>query len=400
MEISPGAQPNATIPLRRPLSNLYPATVRWIYLDVQSMGLLPETAREHALDSLDAQLMADPEAQGSSEESCRRQFAALVGSTVRNVALSRSFAHALVQVARQLRPRRGGNLVMCSALSSPSFSAFWRGYAARNNLALREAGLEHGGPPGSGVAGLIDAKTCVVALPALSHARALRLPLAEIGAACRARGVFFAVDATSCAGVLRLQMEASGIDALVVAAEKNALGLRGTGFTCIARSGADRTADARWQSLWPAAGPAQWLRAHESGEDDASGSNVAESDPVMLAVANTAMGALLDCGLEHIESHAMCLAEQLRKSLEELGLAVDRPLQAAQRSHVVVVGPAGSALDGELPDSAMQALAAELTAGRVRFGVCAGQLQFGFHLYNGVRDVMDVRRIAAQFLQG
>jgi hypothetical protein len=62
----------------------------------------------------------------------------------------------------------------------------------------------------------------------------------------------------------------------------------------------------------------------------------------------------------------------------------------------VAVG-AGMALpDGVIATPDLTELAGQLTAGRVRYAVCGGQLQFGFHLYNRLRDVMDVRRIIAQ----
>ena len=55
------------------------------------------------------------------------------------------------------------------------------------------------------------------------------LPAAEIGAICRARGIRFILDTAQTAGILPLNMEAMGVDALAFTGHKGLLGPQGTG---------------------------------------------------------------------------------------------------------------------------------------------------------------------------
>jgi selenocysteine lyase/cysteine desulfurase len=55
------------------------------------------------------------------------------------------------------------------------------------------------------------------------------LPAARIGAACRKRGIRFILDTAQTAGVLPIDMEAMGIDALAFTGHKGLLGPQGTG---------------------------------------------------------------------------------------------------------------------------------------------------------------------------
>lgn len=56
------------------------------------------------------------------------------------------------------------------------------------------------------------------------------LPIAEIGRACRERGIFFAVDAAQSAGILPINMKEMCIDFLCVAAHKGLYAPMGTGI--------------------------------------------------------------------------------------------------------------------------------------------------------------------------
>ena len=71
-----------------------------------------------------------------------------------------------------------------------------------------------------------------VRLVVLTHASNVcgtLMPIAEMGALCRARGVFFCVDAAQTAGVFPIDMAAMGIDALAFPGHKGLLGPQGIG---------------------------------------------------------------------------------------------------------------------------------------------------------------------------
>lgn len=367
--------------LIRPLSDLFPATSRWIYVDAASSGLLPETARERVSGVLEAQLLASfgENHALSMLQSCREFFARLIRATATDIQLFSSSAGALDAVAARLDLRHCSNLVLCTALSRPSFAAYWREQARSHSLELREVAIDADGFAVAHLKVLVDGGTALVALPAVSHARGWRLPLADIGSLCRARNVFFLVDGSASVGILGIDVLREGINGLIVAADGNALGVHGSAFLFV---------DETWGG---AADP--FLRRRRPRDRRPEMPHL-----LSLAVAHEALRVIDGCGVAEVERHALGLAERLRTGLEELGMPVERPGIGGQLSHVAAVGEAAGEVDSALLDHGLLKFGEQLASGRVRFTVRGGQLQFGFHLYNRLRDVMDVRRIAAQSL--
>lgn len=368
--------------LIRPLSDLFPATARWIYIDAATSGLLPETARERVAAVFEAQLVASfgENHALSMAQSCREFFARLIHAVAADIGLFASSVEALDSIAGRLVPRqRSSNLVLCTALSRPSFAAYWRRFAQRHGLEIREAAFDATGFLVAPLGKLIDSETLMVAMPALSHARGWRLPIAEIGSLCRERNATFLVDGSASVGIIRTDVVRDGVGGLFVAAEGNALGVHGLAFACLHED---------------------WGKSGDPFSRHRKASDYRTETPhlLSLAAAQEVLRIFDECGAAEIERHAVELAEQLRRALEELGMPVERPQISGQLGHVAAIGVAGEAVDKSLRDPGLRKFAEQLTSGRVRYAVRCGQLQFGFHLYNRLRDVMDVRRIAVQSL--
>jgi cysteine desulfurase/selenocysteine lyase len=368
--------------LIRPLSDLFPATARWIYIDAATSGLLPETAKERVSAVFEAQLVASfgENHALSMAQSCREFFARLIHAAAADIGLFASSVEALDSIAVRLEPRQqSGNLVLCTALSRPSFAAYWRNFAQRHGLEIREAAFDAGGFLLAPLEKLIDSATLLVAMPALSHVRGWRLPVSEIGNLCRERNVVFLVDGSASVGIIRTDVVRDGIDGLFVAAEGNALGVHGLAVACLD------------EACGSSADP--FLRRVKASEYRKEMPHL-----LSLAAAQEVLRILDECGATKIERHAFELAEQLRLALEELGMPVERPQISGQLAHVAAIGVPVESADTSLRDPGLRRFTEQLTSGRVRYAVRGGQLQFGFHLYNRLRDVMDVRRIAVQSL--
>ena len=108
--------------------------------------------------------------------------------------------------------------------------------------ALEARGVRHTlvqGDPGSGVvtaaqvAEALEPETCLVVCTHVSNVTGTQMPVEEIGALCRTRGIPFLVDASQSAGVCELDMEAMGIDLLACPGHKGLLALPGTGLLCL-----------------------------------------------------------------------------------------------------------------------------------------------------------------------
>jgi len=61
-------------------------------------------------------------------------------------------------------------------------------------------------------------------------------PIAEIGKICKEAGVIFAVDASQSAGLIKIDMQAMGIDVLAFTGHKCLMGPTGTGGLCVSES--------------------------------------------------------------------------------------------------------------------------------------------------------------------
>ena len=79
------------------------------------------------------------------------------------------------------------------------------------------------------LAKLAEPATKAVVLLHASNVCGTVLPAAQVGAFCRARGLRFILDTAQTAGVLPLDMEALGVDALAFTGHKGLLGPQGTG---------------------------------------------------------------------------------------------------------------------------------------------------------------------------
>ena len=79
------------------------------------------------------------------------------------------------------------------------------------------------------VARLINRRTRAVICTAASNVCSVRLPLAEIGALCRRRGLVFIVDGAQGAGHFPINMKEQSIDALALPGHKGLYGPQGSG---------------------------------------------------------------------------------------------------------------------------------------------------------------------------
>lgn len=91
------------------------------------------------------------------------------------------------------------------------------------------------------VGGRVKKNTRAIVCTHASNICSLTLPVAELGALCRARGLYFIVDAAQSAGHLPLHMERMKIDALAAPAHKGLYGIPGCGILAVGERVLPRT---------------------------------------------------------------------------------------------------------------------------------------------------------------
>lgn len=158
------------------------------------------------------------------ERRLRGQLAALIGGAPDEVALLKNTSEGLSLVAMGL-PWRAGERIVTTNREFPSNRLPWLATAARG-VALVEVDIAVDDPEAALIAAL-DARTRVLAVSAVQFGDGLRLDLARLGAACRANGTLFVVDAIQQIGALPFDVGAAQADIVVADGHKWMLGPEG-----------------------------------------------------------------------------------------------------------------------------------------------------------------------------
>ena len=222
-----------------------------------------------------------------------------------------------------------------------------------------------------------------------SNICSVTLPLAEIGALCKEKGLLFIVDAAQSAGHLPIDMQKMGIHALAVPAHKGLLGIQGCGILALAEGILPQTiieGGSGVQSLSPTM-PEEPPERYEAGTLPL---------PAICALSG-GISFLEDYGVENIEMHLQELFFAARERLESID-----GIEIYQKEH------AGAVLLFNKSGTSSVGLAATLDkAGiAVRAGLhCAplahraletptgGAVRISFGLFNTVRELDRLWRV-------
>jgi selenocysteine lyase/cysteine desulfurase len=162
----------------------------------------------------------------ATEARLRTQLADLVNAgSPDDIALLKNTSEALSVVAHGF-PWQAGDNVVTSDEEFPSNRIVWQSLQARG-VALRQVPLKGNPDPEAALLAALDSHTRLLAISSVEYASGLRLDLARLGAACRARGVALCVDAIQGLGVFAHDVAAQHIDFLMADGHKWLLGPEG-----------------------------------------------------------------------------------------------------------------------------------------------------------------------------
>lgn len=380
----------------------FPALERLAYLDLAARGVLSgETEAAVNAHLRDAAAGAiDKERLFRETEQARGRFAALINAEPDEVTFTKNTSEGLNALATALQWRRGDNVVLCPALEHPNNVYLW--------LALRRQGVEvrafapdSGRMPLERMIAAMDARTRLVSASSVSFSPGYRTDIDRLGAACRARGALFLVDAAQSAGVLHTDVRRMPIDALATSTQKGLLALYGMGFLYVRRTLADTLVPASIARFGIDVG----ANAHESdlGSQElkllpgARRFDLGNYNYAGVCAVNASLKLLAEYGTQAIERHVLALARALAGGLRELGLPVHGPSGGADDSHIVCLGYYGDERRNGYSDDELQSLYAHLGLNGVRLSMRRGLLRFSFHLYNDRRDVERVLALVREW---
>jgi selenocysteine lyase/cysteine desulfurase len=374
------------------------------YLDVSARCLLYGGARRAFDTYLDqnGDGTLDKKAMFAGVERTRGLFARLIGADADEIAFTRNVTDGIATLAVSLPWKAGDNVVLCESLEHPANVYPWYGVAKRHGVSIRSVGQDDGHIPADRILAMADAATRVVAVSSVSFAPGFRLPLGELGAECRRRGILLVVDGAQSVGALATDVGALKIDVLATSAQKYLMGVYGVGFLYIRRALADTLAPVMLSRFSVDLGD-----QHEGSSGDTSSYVLARGArrfdvgnynyPATLAAAES-LQLLLDLGPKEVEAYVCGLTREFADRMMEIGLPVFGGRSNLSGGPIVTVGRVLSTDHDAAGDSEMMALHDFLTANGVRLGVRRGLLRFSFHLYNNRDDIDTVISLARQWL--
>ena len=173
----------------------------------------------------------------------RDQAAALLGCAADELLVTRSTTEAMNSVATGIR-WMSGDRVLTTDQEHDGGSLGWRHVARRHGVAIDRieiATTDH--DPGRIVDRLAAGLTPQTRVISVSHVittTGLRMPIREIAALARSRGVLCVVDGAQALGHVPVDVRSLGCDAYAACGHKWLLGPKGTGLLYISKDAEDR----------------------------------------------------------------------------------------------------------------------------------------------------------------
>ncbi len=239
------------------------------------------------------------------------------------------------------------------------------------------------------VAAAIRPNTRAVFMTHASNVAGTILPVEEIGAITRERGIVLGVDAAQTAGAVPLSMEQAKIDLLAFTGHKSLFGPQGTGGLCIG-PGMERR-------LRPLLRGGTGSRSEFEEQPDFLPDKFESGTPNTVGLAGLAAGTamILETGVENVRRHEEILTAAFLDGLRSLnGITLYGPPAAAWRIPVVSLNvgdlsPAevSLALDERFGILTRPGLHCAPAAHRTLKTFPDGAVRFSFGLFNDAADV-------------
>jgi selenocysteine lyase/cysteine desulfurase len=227
------------------------------FLNNGSLGVMPRPVLTAVEDFMEkgAGLLSDEYPRWGYEtlDEERAELAAFLGCRTGELAIMHSATEALSTVAAGLDLQAGDEVLMTDR-EHPSGKAGWQMRAARHGITLREVKIPH--PPKSSgelaeiMIGAIGPRTRVISFSGILSPTGVIMPVRQICAAARAKGVLSLVDGAHMSGQIDMNLSELGADFLAGSPHKWMFAPAGSGYLYIREEHLDR--------LWPSTVTGDW----------------------------------------------------------------------------------------------------------------------------------------------
>ena len=283
------------------------------YLNSGTLGPMPKPVYYAVVDGYRA-LSADPGRENSRHNAARgglrEKMAAFVNADPGEIALTRNTTEGMSFIANGL-DLEAGDEVLCSFHEHPGGLQPWKLKAQRRGIVVKELPFPIPTPDPADVVSRFEAavtpRTKVISVSHVTYPTGCMLPVKELAALARPRGILTVVDGAHAIGMLALDVRDLGVDFYASSPYKWMGAPVGTGFLYLRRESQDR--------VWPTVASTGW-------DDPARGAarydRLSQRAGPLLMATSAALDFQNAIGRERIERRVRALAGRLRTRLEEI----------------------------------------------------------------------------------
>ena len=351
-----------------------------VCMNAASTGPSPRRSVERQIDFVRRRAsphLVDFDAQFGTLDRCRRLIADLIGAQPEAIALTTNTG-AGINLAAWGLPLGAGDEVVVPDGEFPANMYPWLAASKARGYAVHVVPLVGGLPDEGALLSALDRPGVrVLAVSWVSFSSGARLHLESLGAACRARGIHFVVDAMQGLGALECDVRSTSIDMLACGGQKWLLGPWGTGFVYVRPD--------IMELVTPQ--PVSWMGVRDSDDfsrlvtyDLTWRPNARRFEQVTLPYQDFAgmaasLELLAETGATAIAQHIHQSAHELLKGAKALGMSVVTPLE--YHAGVASIRPADAS-----------AASARLTNADVIHSVREGTIRLAPHCYTTPADII------------
>jgi selenocysteine lyase/cysteine desulfurase len=359
----------------------FPARNKSTYLNAASVALMYRKASESVIAwqedlAENGTINFDEVAEEAVFDNLHNAAAKLVNVNPEDIAVGTSVTELMSSLAWAIAPGSGTNVISTNIVF-PSTIYPWARVARHTGAEIRYAQGRDGYVDPQELIDLIDENTSVVSISHVEFGTGQQYDLNPLAEEVHSVGGFLIVDATQSAGMLPIDVAASGADALITAAYKWLCGPFGVAFMYLAPH--------LYKQLDP--GTIGW-RSHQDMWNFQADQLVLPDSARRFEFSTMTYGCaigltesieyLLSVGIETIFTHTRSLADSLRKGLASRGIEIVSPAHDDERTAILAV---------RFPKTNSAEAASFLNSNNVVVSKRGEFVRFSPHLYNESGDI-------------
>ena len=315
----------------------FPVTENYIYMN--HAGVAPLSCRVR--DAMTA-FVEDATVHGAVHveiwaemaEECRVAAARLLNADAAEIAFMKNTTQGILLAANGIDWCAGDNVVT-TAVEFPANVYPWWSLKERYGVETRMVPEREGCIDVADIADAIDARTRAVTISHVEFASGFRNDIQAIGELCRARDIWFVVDAIQSLGAIEVDVKAAHVDILAADGHKWLLAPEGAAIFYCAAEKLERLINTNigWASV---VNPRDFLNYELIQKPDATRFEEGSYNSVGLYGLRAAVALLLDVGIANVEERVLGLTARLMAGLEAKGYRVITPKADGSRAGIVI----------------------------------------------------------------